>query len=385
MNMMSIAFRFRITAANIHAIPKNMIAVNVKVTPQLSLFTFVTAVAFSLVNNHVILAFHRNIVSEEVIDDGRRGSSSFRSPSISTTPTARTRLLDPIREEEEIDVDSNVDYDVPTKYCVNFPEGSWFDAGTREAVESKNKTAMRIAFSKISIVGHRFSPGTLPKIFVDKESLTLRLSLRIFLFLFSILVFCLIVASAFEDTFQFVFRGLAGDLIKIVDPELITRRLSLISIGKELGEEKASANRFGVLYLQCFYMLFSFIFPLVVLFMATLMMFVRFTLRQAKMFFYALEVVSAWAALDVFIVAIIASILQINQFAHFLEGPYCDPLYKYLGIKECFGVETQLLKGCWLIVAASICFWCFVQFVQRISERAIADREELIIDLVRVN
>jgi len=156
----------------------------------------------------------------------------------------------------------------------------------------------------------------------------------------------------------------------------------LLSIAEDLGKAKEDGHVVEVFYLQSLYLLFAFIFPLVVILMATLMFVVRFTLRQAKMFFYALEVVSAWAALDVFIVGIIASVMQINQFSHFLEGPYCDPIEKYLGVKECFGVQTQLLRGCWLIVAASVSFWCFVQFVQRVAERAIADREESIMEMV---
>ena len=372
MNMMSVAFRFHIIAATIKFLPKNFIAVDVKVTPQFGLFTFVTAVAFSLVANHVILVFHRNVVSTEEVDDGRRGSS-FHSASLSATPNARSRLLDESEAEEDL---------VPPRYCITFPENSWFDAGTKEAFEAKNKTAVRLATSPISLFGHAFSHGTVPEILIDRESRQLKLSLRLLLVVSWMLVFCLIIASGVEDTFNFVFTGLAGKLISLVDPDQQTRKASLLSIAQELGKGKEDGHVFEVFYLQSLYLLFAFIFPLVVLTLAFIMLTVRFTLRQAKMCFYALEVVSAWAALDVFIVAIIASVLQINQFSHFLEGPMCDPIEKYLGVKECFGVDTELLKGCWLIVAASVTFWCFVQFVQRVAERAIADREERIIEMV---
>jgi len=375
MNMMSIAFRFHITAASIKLIPKNLVAVDVKVTPQMGLFTFTTSVALSLVANHVILAFHRNIVSLEDVDDGRRGSN-HRGFSSTSPPTARTRLLD-----QEQDTDLN-DMLLEAKYCVTCPEGSWFDAATKEAIENKNTKAIRLALLRISIFDQPFTEGTLPSIFLNKDTRTIRLSIKLFFIAFSMLVLCLILACAVEDTFEFVFTGLAGKLIGIVDRPLMTRRASLISIAKNLGEDKDQGHAFGVFYLQCLYLLFSFIFPLVVLFLAFCMMIMNFTLRQAKILFYTMEIVSAWAALDVFIVSVISAVLEINQFSHFLEGPYCVPLEKYLGVEECFGVETQLLKGCWLIVAASCCFWCLVQFVQRITERAIADREEVIMELV---
>jgi len=379
MNMMTIAFRFHITVTTIRFIPKNMVAVDVKVTPQTGLFTFVTAVALSLVVNHVILAFHRNIVSSEDVDDGRRGSSFHLSTPLGE---ARTRLLDGNEDEEAGQGDEGMDFEIPTRYCVNFPKGSWFDTGSKEAAESRNRSAQRLAFSKISIVGHRYSPGTIPGALVSKSTGTMHYGIRLLLVISGAFVFCLTIACAIEDTFEFVFTGLAGKAIKLVDPEQLVRRSSLFSIADGLGKDKEHANVFGVFYLQSLYLIFSFAFPLVVLLMSLVMMFARFTLRQAKMFFYALEIATAWAALDVFIVAIIASVLQINQFSHFLEGPYCDPLKKYLGVKECFGVQTQLLKGCWLMVAASCCLWCFVQFVQRTAERAIADREERILELL---
>lgn len=372
MNMMSIAFRFHITAAGVMFLPKNLIAVDVKVNPQFGLFTFVTAVAFSLVANHVILVFHRNIVSLEEIDDGRRGSS-FHSASLST-PNARSRLLD----DTEADLQEIL---IPT-YCINFPENSWFDAGTKEAFDSKNRGAIRLATNRFSLFSHVFSSGVVPSFLLSKETRQFKLILKLFLLISGATVFCLIIACGIEDTFEFVFTGLAGKLIKVVDPDQQVRRASLLSIANDLGKAKSDGHVFEVFYLQSLYMLFAFIFPLIVLVMALLMLVLPFTLRQAKLFFYSLEVVTAWAALDVFIVAIIASVLQINQFSHFLEGPFCDPIEKYLGVKECFGVDTKLLRGCWLIVAASVTFWCFVQFVQRVSERAIADREETILEMV---
>ena len=386
MNMMSIGFRFHITTATINYVPKRLATVDVKVAPEIGLFLFTTAVALSLISNHIILAYHRNIVSTEDVDDGRRGES-FHVHEVTSSPDARERLLEqPSAANSNIDSERMNDelvedaFDSP-KYCINFPEGSWFDVGTSDAFRSKKKSAIHLAMSRISVASHTFSHGTLPRILLNQKGHLYFLG-KVFLFLFSSLVFCLIVASGVEDTFEFVFSGLAGDLIRIVDPPQAVRRCSLLSIAKALGEDQEKGHAFGVFYLQSLYILFAFVFPLIVLFLAVLMLFLPFTLREAKILFYALEVVSAWAALDVFIVAIISAVVQINQFSHFLEGPYCDPIKEITGLKECFGVETQLLKGCWLILAAASCLWCFVQFVQRVSERAIADREEEIIKRV---
>ena len=61
--------------------------------------------------------------------------------------------------------------------------------------------------------------------------------------------------------------------------------------------------------------------------------------------------VNAWSALDVWCVAILASLLEIQQFAKFIVGDSCDGINKYLkqylsayldGDNVCFDVEASL-------------------------------------------
>ena len=370
MNMMSIGFRFHITSATIPIIPDELLTVDIAVAPRTGLFTFTTAVALSLMCNHVIFGYHRNCVAIERVDDGRRGS---HAASISSNNLS-SRLL------EEGEAISELEDTPQPRYCIEFPENSWFDVGTKEAHESGVPTAIALATARVSLANQSFV-GTLPSMFLTNDS-TGRFNwfFQTVIILLAMLIFCLIIAAGIEDSFEFVFVGLAGDLIRIVDPPQSERRTSLLLIAQKLGEKTSDGNEFGVLYLQSLYLLFSFVFPLVLLGLTMMLLFFPFVLREAKVFFYTVELVSAWAALDVFVVALISSVLQINQFSHFLEGPLCDPIKDVLRVSECFGVETKLLKGTWLIVAASCFLWCFVQFAQRISERAIASREEEVLE-----
>ena len=50
------------------------------------------------------------------------------------------------------------------------------------------------------------------------------------------------------------------------------------------------------------------------------------TLQIQKRLFYTAEIVCAWSAMEVFLVALVGSLLEISQFAKFMVGSACDPL-----------------------------------------------------------
>jgi len=192
----------------------------------------------------------------------------------------------------------------------------------------------------------------------------------------------LIIIAANIDAFEFVYTGVAGDLIGMIDESQLVRRCSLLTIARQLSLASGNAPYFGILYQQLLYMLFAFVFPLLVIIVAFCLITFKLNLFELKIAFYSLELGMANASLDVFIVAIIAAVLQVNQFSQFLEAPFCDPLRKLVpNLGNCFAVNTKLLPGCWLIVGAAVYFWCVVQFIQRVVERAVAERERHVLNL----
>ena len=76
MNMMEVAFRFHLSTLSI--------IVDVQVTPEIGLFSFITAVAFSLASNTIILVYHRN--ATHVLDDDSLGANqvAVRDPDDET-------------------------------------------------------------------------------------------------------------------------------------------------------------------------------------------------------------------------------------------------------------------------------------------------------------
>ena len=71
------------------------------------------------------------------------------------------------------------------------------------------------------------------------------------------------------------------------------------------------------------------------------------------------EILNAWSCIDVFVIALIAGVVQIGQFALFLVGDKCDfidPFIKkyfsnILGVhNSCFYVQTYLSEGSWIFL-----------------------------------
>lgn len=132
---------------------------------------------------------------------------------------------------------------------------------------------------------------------------------------------CLITVGGFVESFEFRFTGIAGKLIGFAQPESLVRRYSMVTIAQSLDpgpESLSERNMFGILFLQSIYLAFALVLPLVQVMFLLALWLVPMRLRDQKIVFHVTEMVSSWSALDVFIVSIIASVVQINQFAQFL-------------------------------------------------------------------
>eukprot|EP01089_Gocevia_fonbrunei_P002660 TRINITY_DN12578_c0_g1_i1.p1 TRINITY_DN12578_c0_g1~~TRINITY_DN12578_c0_g1_i1.p1 ORF type:complete len:165 (-),score=57.82 TRINITY_DN12578_c0_g1_i1:53-508(-) len=90
-----------------------------------------------------------------------------------------------------------------------------------------------------------------------------------------------------------------------------------------------------------------------------------------KIVFFMCEVLNAWAALDVFVVALIAALLEVEPFAQFIIGNKCDLINQLLkdflndelnGDDKCFDVVADLDTGCWILFSAAF-FELIVSFV----------------------
>ena len=106
--------------------------------------------------------------------------------------------------------------------------------------------------------------------------------------------------------------------------------------------------------------------------------------RKAQKFFYTIaEILNAWSCLDVFVLAIIAAILEIGKFTEFIVGDKCDAINPFIvkyfdktldGHNTCFEVKAYLKGGCWLLFIAAIIFFISSNIVMRVCRNALNER-----------
>ena len=102
-----------------------------------------------------------------------------------------------------------------------------------------------------------------------------------------------------------------------------------------------------------------------------------------NLFYKACEVMYAWSCMDVFVVSIMAAILEISQFAVFMVGDKCDfiqPIIeKYfkeiLGdYDSCFEVVAVLAQGSWILFPAVIFYTIVANVYMRVCQNALEAR-----------
>eukprot|EP00928_Gymnodinium_smaydae_P039664 TRINITY_DN27044_c1_g1_i1.p1 TRINITY_DN27044_c1_g1~~TRINITY_DN27044_c1_g1_i1.p1 ORF type:complete len:704 (+),score=136.43 TRINITY_DN27044_c1_g1_i1:1289-3400(+) len=171
----------------------------------------------------------------------------------------------------------------------------------------------------------------------------------------------LVCVGVFLSTFEFEMEGM---LALILGPERSARRYSIVELGLALPASSLDPTGWGVLSIQAMFFMFVILFVvayhvvLIVLWCAPLP-----SLLQRR-FLITAQVMNAWNGLDVFTMSILASVLELQQFAKFIVADRCDliddlvartPLAaKIPGGPKCFDVQTRLEYGFWILALAAI-------------------------------
>ena len=188
----------------------------------------------------------------------------------------------------------------------------------------------------------------------------------------------LVCAGSWSSSFSFEFQGLAGALLGQPPTDY-----SLISLANSI-LPSAGTVPIGTAVLWVTFLLFALVFPVLYLIMSTVLYVVPLTLFEQRKMHVAVEVLHAWGALEVFVLSIVAALLELKQFAGFIVGGRCTVIDQYIqkylsqalpeGDMVCFTVVTKLLSGTFVLVAASVAMILVGQYIMRISEHALEDR-----------
>eukprot|EP00043_Microstomoeca_roanoka_P017573 m.184081 g.184081 ORF g.184081 m.184081 type:complete len:279 (+) comp16662_c0_seq2:2732-3568(+) len=103
--------------------------------------------------------------------------------------------------------------------------------------------------------------------------------------------------------------------------------------------------------------------------------------------FHATEIVHAWAALEVFVLAIIVALLQLRPLAAFIIGSKCTGINKVLallmdseldGNDKCFDVVTELNTGCFVLIGCCLFSMLVTVLTLALSSQAVKERNGLV-------
>jgi hypothetical protein len=176
------------------------------------------------------------------------------------------------------------------------------------------------------------------------------------------------VLGVFLTTFEFVFQGVAG--LALGDAK--TRAYSLFGLGEELPGASINPNTFGIHWIQFFFIVFSGVTVLIFLGLLLVLWNAPLTVKGQRTFLVMAQVMNAWSGLDVFVVSILACVLEISQFADFIItdtglqalNPYLPFIFSFFpdwnqqlqesGGANVFTLSTELKPGFWLLAVAAI-------------------------------
>ena len=189
-------------------------------------------------------------------------------------------------------------------------------------------------------------------------------------------------------SFRFNIEGLAGMALELtpdVNPETT---YSLISLGLALPYATLDPNDIMLRWCQATYFVFSLICPLLYLLGLWMLWCKPMTAISQRTWFVMTEVFSEWAAMEVFVISIVACSAQIGQLAYFMVGGACDEIDVIMGeamkvdkeIKNfvteptCFGVAAYLEPGAYFLTMGCIVFTIVGRYLQDFCHRGLEAR-----------
>lgn len=188
------------------------------------------------------------------------------------------------------------------------------------------------------------------------------------------------VAVGFGSPFiSFEFEGLVGSLMgshrKVV--------YSMINLGKAIPESAINPS-LGILMIQWTYFFFTIFMPLFTLVIIAVMFSIPITTGQFRRLILFAEICNAWNALDVFLVSVVASLLELPTFANFMVGHRCDIINRIIkdnfetfdGKDVCFGIHTSIGKSSWVLITGTLLQSHLIRISLKVARLALRERIE---------
>lgn len=212
---------------------------------------------------------------------------------------------------------------------------------------------------------------------------------RMTIFFSGFIVAILVLTAVFlaigmtQKCFLFEIGGLAGKLLG--DNQI--KSYSLLTLGTSLSQSAENPS-FAMTCLQIAYFFYAVIMPFSCLIALGILFLVPMILPWQQRILVICEISNAWSAIEVFVLSIIASLLELSTFASFIIGDKCSLLNGFLAENfheqldeqdSCYTVSSSVSATVWYLVCGAILNSMIVSFLLKVAHRAIhecMDRQE---------
>jgi hypothetical protein len=342
--MFQVAFRVHINMLG------DALAIDVLVDSELGFYFFLGATMLSLSMGHLVLACHRHASAASIVlPGGPTQALSHHAFVLGTVELGDATNVDELQNWKLVTPQREADGSVTYLYA-----GHAYRSDFDPLQDARSSLVLRARCSHVGRV---------------VTTVLLLLSLG------------LLVWGSTADTCGFHIKGLAG----LILGDQSTKFYSVVSLGLALPHTTRDPGSLGIKWIQLVYFCFALVIPIAFLLIALYMFHARLTLQSLRRWFVLSEVANAWAASDVFVLAIVSALLQISTFAQFLVGNKCDLINAiaagffapYLdGDDVCLDVTAELCRGSAILFVSAVVYFCIGRVLTVMTHRSLYERSQ---------
>lgn len=206
----------------------------------------------------------------------------------------------------------------------------------------------------------------------------------------------LLGASLFADAVTFTYLGAGGKAIAAAEAGAEAVSFSVVDIMATLQSQGDTALQVvGIAFIQFFFFFTVLVAPLAQQVLLLVGFWAPLSLKEQRYVWVSLEMLAAWSALEVFVVALVAAVANVGPFVSLAVRKLCVDIDEFIddwvvpfGLLDeeegtCFTVSGQLEVAFVLVAVAALLNLTLVHTLGSFSRLCIEEREEMLLRLMQ--
>lgn len=361
------AFRISIESPDTSYLPNDFYAIEMMVVPRWGLYANMIAQLISQVTSHVIIHYHRRIITKAT---GRLKQDAARNTNATSSLEDRTQSQDSdnpinmgrLEQDGATYASSLVDISIDQNVILT-PSGS----NSTGPPDDEHISLSRVRFSR----PHRG----------ETEKLVARTYVnKLLVFCVVSIIVCVIIGCTLPS-FSLELFGIVGVAVEYgQDFEEATLNHSVFSVIKLLFDQAGylgtMGDYLGLIVLSILFVSTILFVPVIQSIVLLRQWFSNSTKKQKEKVSVRLEILQAWQYLEVYLVALFISSWQLGPVSDFMVNAYCTNLEDtfaqmvYYGVlkeedAQCFGVSSRIGPNAFVLVTAAALLAFLSSFVSK--------------------